>query len=443
MLFDIFLTLFLVMLNGFFVAAEFAIVKVRSSQVELKAKTGNQSAKTAKHILQNLDGYLSATQLGITLASLGLGWIGESVVSAIILSLFSLFGMSIAPEHAHQIALPIAFGTITILHIVFGELAPKSIAIQRPVTTTFALAIPLNIFYIVFRPFIWILNGLANLILKRIGISPIHGHEVHTSEELQLLLDQGKESGALDSSEHELIKNVFDFNDRTVKKIMVPRTSIVAFNIETPYHEFVNFVINEGYTRMPVYKGSIDEIVGFIHAKDLLMKELKDQTIQLKDMIRPVFFIPESKRIADLLTEMKNKKNPNIAIVLDEFGGTAGLVTMEDIIEELVGEIQDEHDEEKPKVVVVSDYEFIVDAHSAISDVNEFLPVALPEDDDYDSVAGLMNVIFEKIPELGEEIDFGGYHFVVLAKKKNNIESVSMFLIQAMTDDNQLVDTHN
>jgi CBS domain containing-hemolysin-like protein len=429
MLFDIFLTLLLVVLNGFFVAAEFAIVKVRYSQVEIKAKTGNQSAKIAKHILQNLDGYLSATQLGITLASLGLGWIGESVVTEVILAALSLFGIAISPELAHQIALPVAFGTITILHIVFGELAPKSIAIQRPVTTTFALAIPLNIFYYIFRPFIWVLNGLANIILKKMGVSAIHGHEVHTSEELQLLLDQGKESGALDSSEHELIKNVFDFNDRTVKKIMVPRTAILAINIDSPYAEFVSAVINEGYTRMPVYKGNIDEIIGFIHVKDLLMKELKDQTVSLSDMIRPVYFIPESKKIADLLSEMRKKKNPHIAIVLDEFGGTAGLVTMEDIIEELVGEIQDEYDEEKPKVISLSETEFIIDAHSAISDVNEFIPIPLPEHDEYDSVAGLMNVIFDKIPEIGEEIEFEGYHFTIIQKRKNNIESVKMILL--------------
>lgn len=436
MLFDIFLTLFLVLLNGFFVAAEFAIVKVRASQVELKAKTGNQTAKIAKNILNNLDAYLSATQLGITLASLGLGWIGESVVTKVILSVIALFGLTITPELAHQIALPTAFVLITILHIVFGELAPKSIAIQRPVTTTFAVAIALNVFYIVFRPFIWALNGLANFLLKKIGISPIHGHEVHTSEELQLLLDQGKESGALDSSEHELIKNVFDFNDRTVKKIMIPRTSIVAVDAEIPYDEFIQFVINEGYTRLPVYKNSIDDIIGYIHAKDLLMKELKDQNIKLSDLIRPVYFIPESKRIADLLSEMKNKKNPNIAIVLDEFGGTAGLVTMEDIIEELVGEIQDEHDEEKPKVVKVGDNEYLIDAHSTISDVNEFLPIALPEDDDYDSVAGLMNVIFDKIPEVGETIEFNNYKITVTAKKKNNVEAVKMVVLSKDDVDN-------
>lgn len=438
MFFDILLTLFLVLLNGFFVAAEFAIVKVRASQVELKAKTGNQTAKIAKNILSNLDAYLSATQLGITLASLGLGWIGESVVTKIILSIIALFGLTISPELAHQIALPVAFVLITILHIVFGELAPKSMAIQRPVTTTFAVAIALNVFYIVFRPFIWVLNGLANFLLKKIGISPIHGHEVHTSEELQLLLDQGKESGVLDSSEHELIKNVFDFNDRTVKKIMIPRTSIVAVDIDLPYSEFVQLVINEGYTRFPVFRNSIDDIIGYVHAKDLLMKELKDQTIKLNDLIRPVYFIPESKRIADLLSEMKNKKNPNIAIVLDEFGGTAGLVTMEDIIEELVGEIQDEHDEEKPKVVKIGDSEFLVDAHSTISDVNEHLPLPLPENDDYDSVAGLMNVIFDKIPEVGEEINFNGYKFIVSDKKKNNVEAVKMILIKQDNIDNTL-----
>jgi CBS domain containing-hemolysin-like protein len=426
MILDIFITIFLVLLNGFFVAAEFAIVKVRASQVELKAKTGNQTAKIAKNILANLDAYLSATQLGITLASLGLGWIGESVVTEIIIQSMNLFGFEITLELAHQIALPIAFLLITILHIVFGELAPKSIAIQRPVTTTFAIAIPLNVFYYLFRPFIWVLNGFANVILKKIGISPIHGHEVHTSEELQLLLDQGKESGALDSSEHELIKNVFDFNDRTVKKIMIPRTSIVAIDIDSDYKEFVNFVINEGYTRLPVYRNTIDDIIGYIHVKDLLVKELKDQKIRLSDLIRPVYFIPESKKIADLLSEMKNKRNPNMAIVLDEFGGTAGLVTMEDIIEELVGEIQDEHDEEKPKVVKLGDTEYLIDAQSTISDVNEFLPHALPEDDEYDSVAGLMNVVFEKIPELGEEIEFSGYKFIVTQKKRNNVEMVKM-----------------
>lgn len=426
MILDIFITVFLVLLNGFFVAAEFAIVKVRASQVELKAKTGNQTAKIAKNILANLDAYLSATQLGITLASLGLGWIGESVVTEIIIQSMNLFGFEITLELAHQIALPIAFLLITILHIVFGELAPKSIAIQRPVTTTFAIAIPLNVFYYLFRPFIWVLNGLANVILKKLGISPIHGHEVHTSEELQLLLDQGKESGALDSSEHELIKNVFDFNDRTVKKIMIPRTSIVAIDIDSDYKEFVNFVINEGYTRLPVYRNTIDDIIGYIHVKDLLVKELKDQKIRLSDLIRPVYFIPESKKIADLLSEMKNKRNPNMAIVLDEFGGTAGLVTMEDIIEELVGEIQDEHDEEKPKVVKLGDNEYLIDAQSTISDVNEFLPHALPEDDEYDSVAGLMNVVFEKIPDLGEEIEFSGYKFIVTQKKRNNVEMVKM-----------------
>ena len=246
--FQLFLTFFLVFLNGFFVAAEFAIVKVRASQIEIKAKTGHRVAKIAKHITQHLDGYLAATQLGITLASLGLGWVGEEVMEHLLRNLLTATGASAAMiESFSGTAAPvIAFILITIMHIVFGELAPKSFAIQRPVNTTLAVSAPLHIFYLVFRPFIWLLNGFANLILKLFGIHPAGGHEAHhSSEELQYLLDQGKESGALDTSEHELIKNVFDFNERVVKNIMVPRTKISAIDLETPAEEVLEYVIKE------------------------------------------------------------------------------------------------------------------------------------------------------------------------------------------------------
>lgn len=425
MLLDILLTIFLVFLNGFFVAAEFAIVKVRASQIEIKAKSGSKVAATARHIVNHLDAYLSATQLGITLASLGLGWIGESVVTKIILSIFSVLNLSITPELAHNIALPVAFALITVLHIVFGELAPKSIAIQRPVSTTFGIALPLNFFYMLFKPFIWVLNGLANVILRRMGISPIHGHEVHSAEELQLILDQGKETGALDSSEHELIKNVFDFNERTVKKVMVPRTQIAALQAHISMDELIDTVIREGYSRMPVYKGSIDNIIGIVHAKDLLVRVRKKDKFTLSDILRQPYFIPESKKISDLLSEFQLQR-VQIAIVADEFGGTAGIVTLEDIIEELVGEIQDEYDEEKPIVEHQGMNEYVVNAYATISDVNEFLPFPLPEHVEYDSIAGLMNVIFEKIPEQDEKMNFGGYEFTILKKTNMNVELVKM-----------------
>ena len=220
--FYLFLTLFLVLLNGFFVAAEFAMVRVRGSQIELKAKSGSQVAKVARGIMQNLDGYLAATQLGITIASLGLGWVGQSVVTALMLRMFLSFGLNITSGIIINTSHIVAFAFITVFHIVFGELAPKSVAIQRSVRTVMAVSLPLRFFFAVFRPIIWLLNAFANFILKLIGIKPLQGEASHSSEELQYLLDQGKETGALDSTEHELIQNVFDFNERVVKNIMVP-----------------------------------------------------------------------------------------------------------------------------------------------------------------------------------------------------------------------------
>lgn len=427
--FQIFLTLFLVILNGFFVAAEFAIVKVRGSQIEIKVKSGSRVAKIAKHMTSHLDGYLAATQLGITLASLGLGWVGESVMSNMVLQFFSFFNIPISEAVATSTGHVTAFLIITFLHIVFGELAPKSLAIQRPVNTTMIIALPLQFFYLLFRPFIYVLNGFANVILKLFGIHHVEGGEsVHSSEELQYILDQGKESGAINTAEHELIKNVFDFNERVVKNIMVPRTKIVATEQNATQEELLNLIVEEGYSRIPVYDESIDKIVGIVHAKDILSLLARKGEFVLENIIRKPFFVPESKKINNLLTELKLKKI-QIAIVLDEFGGTAGMVTLEDIVEELVGEIQDEYDEEKPIVERVSEEEYIVTASATVYDVNEFLPHDLPEDEDYDTIAGLVSEIFGKIPDVGETKMFNGYNFTILKKVGQNIETVKLELL--------------
>jgi CBS domain containing-hemolysin-like protein len=427
--FQIFLTLFLVFLNGFFVAAEFALVKVRGSQIEIKAKSGSKVAGIAKHMTSHLDGYLAATQLGITLASLGLGWVGETVMSNMVLNVFSFFSLPISESAAVSLGHVFAFLIITVLHIVFGELAPKSIAIQRPVNTTMAIALPLQFFYIVFKPFIFVLNGFANVILRLLGINSVDGHDsIHSSEELQYLLDQGKESGALDQAEHELIKNVFDFNERVVKNIMVPRTKISAVPLTSTEQELIDTIISEGYSRIPVYDETIDKIVGIIHAKDILSLIVKKQEFNFHDILRKPVFVPESKKINDLMAELKLKRI-QIAIVLDEFGGTAGMVTLEDIVEELVGEIQDEYDEEKPLVEKVSESEFIVAASATVYDINEHLPHDLPEDEDYDTMAGLVSEIFEKIPDVGETKEFNGYNFTILKKVGQNIESVKLEML--------------
>ena len=427
--FHIFLTIFLVILNGFFVAAEFAIVKVRGSQIEIKVKTGSKVAGIAKHMTEHLDGYLAATQLGITLASLGLGWVGEEVMTNLVLNIFLFFNIDISSTIAHNMGLGLAFTIITVLHITFGELAPKSLAIQRPVATTMSIALPLQFFYLIFRPFIWVLNGLANIILMVFGVRTDNAHDnIHSSEELQYLLDQGKESGALDKAEHELIKNVFDFNERVVKNIMVPRTKISAIEVAATQEELLDTIISEGYSRIPVYDDTIDKIVGIVHAKDILSLIVKHGKFNLQDILRKPLFVPESKKINDLMAELKLKRI-QIAIVLDEFGGTAGMVTLEDIVEELVGDIQDEYDEEKPLVEKVSDNEFIVTASATVYDVNEFLPHDLPEDEDYDTVVGLLSEIFGKIPDVGEIKEFNGYSFTILKKVDQNIESVKLQLL--------------
>jgi CBS domain containing-hemolysin-like protein len=431
MAFQIFLTFFLVVLNGFFVAAEYAIVRVRGSQLEIQAKSGSRVANIAKYITQHLDGYLAATQLGITLASLGLGWVGVSVMEHLLHNLLTSWGST--PQFIESFsgtAAPIiAFSFITVMHIVFGELAPKSVAIQRPVATTFFIAIPLQIFYIVLKPFIWILNGFATVLLKLFGLNNVRGQDtVHSTEELYYLLDQGKESGALDTNEHELIKNVFDFNERIVKNIMVPRTKISGIELETSGDDVIQKIITEGYSRFPVYDDIIDKVIGIIHAKDVLPLLASKKAWALNDIIRKPYFVPETKKINDLLSELQQKRI-QIAIVIDEFGGTAGMVTLEDIVEEIVGEIQDEYDEEKPIVEKISENEFIVNAYATVYDVNEHLPHDLPEDQDFDTVGGLVSQAFGKIPEVGDSEECYGYLFTILKKTEQNIETIKLELV--------------
>lgn len=433
MLLDIFITLFLVFANGFFVAAEFAIVKVRASQIELRAREGSRMAKLAKHIVHKLDSYLSATQLGITLASLGLGWVGEGVVARIVISVIHALGFEMDEDTAHKIALPIAFSLITVLHIVFGELAPKSLAIRSPETTTLSVALPLQIFYIVFKPFIWILNGLANFLLGLIGIKDVHGHEVHSPQELLYILEQSKTSGAIRNSEHQILENVFDFYDRPARQIMVPRTRIAAVDVSEKNNKVIEKVIEEGYSRLPVYKDSVDNIVGIIHAKDLLSALYNNKLDTISLLMRPVYFIPETKKIGGLLRDFQ-QQHAQMAIIVDEFGGTSGLITLEDIIEELVGEIQDEYDNETPWIEKLSETEYIANARANIIDANEQLPVPLPEGEEYETVGGYINLLFGKIPSLNEKVSTPDYQFIILDKSEKSIERVKIIYLKQLEE---------
>ncbi len=426
MILDIFITAFLVFLNGFFVAAEFSLVKVRASQLQLRAAAGSNLAKLTKKLTDNLDEYLSATQLGITLASLGLGWIGESVVASIIIDIMHWLGINVSHEIAHQAALPIAFVTITVLHIVFGELAPKTMAIQKAETISMGVSFPMRVFYFIFKPFIWSLNAFANYFIKLIGFHSIREEsDLHSSDELRFLIKESTQSGVIELSEHKLLENVFEFSDIPVKQIMVPRGRIFGVEIETNPDEIIESFIEEGYSRVPVYKHTLDNIIGVIYAKDFLTMLQHSNLIIVKDLIRPAYFVNEEEKINKLLTDMQRRKY-HIAIVLDEFGGTAGLVSLEDIIEEIVGEIQDEYDQESPIIIKTGENEFSVSAHATIDDANEYLPEPLPEADGYESVGGLVINEIGRIPELYEEITIGNYSFKIMKRTKRSIELIKM-----------------
>jgi len=431
MTFDVFLTLFLVALNGFFVAAEFAIVKVRASQIALEK--GNLSKKAAQNIINNLDGYLAATQLGITLASLGLGWVGEDVMSRIILNVMSVLGISISTSMAHSLALPIAFAMLTILHIVFGELAPKSLAIRYPTTTTLTISVALQIFYYTFRPFIWLLNGFANLVLKVFGVKPVTEQEIHSEDELKLIIAESEEGGAIEPNERELIQNVFDFDDRIVRQVMVPRVKISGLRSGLSMQETMEVVLREGYSRFPVFENSLDEIVGIVHAKDIIAAYVQKADKTLKEIMRPAHFIPESKRIDVLLREFQRRKS-QMAIVVSEFGGTIGIVTLEDILEELVGEIQDEHDHEQQIVTLLDKQDYQIVAQSSIHDINKFVDVPFPESEEYETLSGLLTYHKPTLKE-GDTFKLFNYRFKILRLNKTLPELVEATLEEEVGTD--------
>ena len=420
MLADILITFLLVFFNGFFVAAEFAIVKVRASQLEMKVQSGNHFAIVAKRIVSRLDRYLAATQLGITLASLGLGWIGEPVVAAIILKVMSLMEVRMDPDLANHVALPVAFLIITILHIVFGELAPKSIAIQRSQRTVMVIALPLQFFFFIFRPFIYVLNGTANLVLRSIGISTVQGQDVHSSDELKYLVKKGKESGEIEQADYDIIKNAFEFSERIAKQIMIPRTQVMAIDVEDFQPDMVERLIEENYSRIPCYAESLDNIVGVVYLKDILIKLHKSEPIKISSIMRSVLIIPETKYIAQLLKEFQSK-HQQIAVVVDEYGGTQGIVTMEDILEELVGEIQDEYDNEIPFVEKKGENSYTVLASASLDDINELLPHPLTVNEEYETLAGYLILKLGRIPNMNEKISFDDYEFTILKKHKNSI----------------------
>jgi CBS domain containing-hemolysin-like protein len=433
------IALLLVLLNGFFVAAEFSIVKVRYSQIQIKAAEGNKMAKQAELIIKNLDAYLSATQLGITLASLALGWVGESALEHVFHNLFSYFNLEVTASVLTTISVVFSFSIITVMHIVFGELVPKSIAIRKSEATTLFISTPLRFFYFLFKPIIWLMNFISNAFLRLIGLHPVTEQEIHSTEELQLLVKQSADSGEIEEENYEIIKNAFDFTDHNAKQVMVPRQNIFSIDIEDSKEEILDLIIDSGYSRIPVYEDSIDNIIGIFYTKEIIREYIKHkdnlENFNLRDYIREAFFVVGSKKVSDLLKVFQLKKQ-HLAIVIDEFGGTEGIITLEDILEELVGEIQDEEDEEEKIVDKVGENVFWVQATQPLEEINEYLPKQLPEDVEYNTLAGFILHQLQDIPEENQEFKLDDYQFKILKMNNKSVELVELTYEEPdLTDD--------
>ncbi|MDU2063460.1 MAG: hemolysin family protein [Sporomusaceae bacterium] len=406
------LVLVLVGINGLFVAAEFAMVKVRGSRIETLVQTGSRRAKFGKIVISNLDAYLSACQLGITLASLALGWAGEPAVVAIVKPLMLSFGFS--EEMVHRVSFFLAFALITALHIILGELAPKSIAIQRSDAVTLWLAVPLIGFYKVMYPFIWLLNTLANLFLKMLGVEAIGEQEAaHTEEEIRILMAESHRQGYIDQTELTYVDNIFAFSERTAKEIMIPRTDMICLYAEDSCEESIKKALSEQLTRYPLCDPDKDHIIGFVHIKDLLEMVVNGQVCNIRGLAREITAIPSSMAISELLKLLQRNK-AQIALVVDEYGGTAGLVTVEDILEEIVGEIQDEFDEERPLIEELSEQSYSVDGRLLLAEASEILQIVF-EAEEVDTIGGWLYSQLRDRIAVGARFIYQGYEFVIEA----------------------------
>jgi len=404
--------LVLVGLNGFFVASEFAIVKVRSSQLEALEASGDRKAKLAIEVTKNLEAYLSATQLGITLASLGLGWVGEDVVAGLISPVLRSMGF-ISETVSSAVSIGVAFASITFLHIVLGELAPKSLAISKPVPTTLWVSAPLGIFYQMFRPAIWFLNCSANIFLRKIlRLSPVGEHELaHSEEELRVILTESEDARQVTPIGKEILINALDLRKRVVRDITTPRKEVVFLNTEDTFEENLKAAVSSQHTRFPVCEGHLDNAIGLVHIKDLMLQMRGDQPDLMKAR-RDILPVPEMMPLERLLTFFLTK-HAHLALVLDEYGGTVGVVTLDNVLAEIVGDIQDEFDTELPEFKRVNADEFVVDGGLALYELKDLAGLNL-ESEDVSTVGGFVTHLAGNLPAVGDQVRIEPFEVTVL-----------------------------
>ncbi|MDR7072075.1 hemolysin family protein [Fictibacillus barbaricus] len=420
---NVLMIILLIILTAFFVATEFAIVKVRKTRIDHLAAEGNKNAIAAKQVIENLDGYLSACQLGITITALGLGWLGEPTVQAFLDPLFKKAGLS--EGLTHTLSFTIAFSFITFIHVVLGELSPKTFAIQKAEAISLAIARPIITFYKVMFPFIFVLNGSANLFTKMFGVGPAGEHEaVHTEEELRLILSESLEGGEINQSEYRYVNRIFEFDDRVAKEIMIPRTEMVCLFLDNSSAENLAIMREEKFTRYPVATEDKDHIVGLVNIKEFFNEHFNNQEYDLHDYIRPIITVHEHTPIQKLLVKMQ-KDRTHMAVLVDEYGGTAGIVTVEDILEEIVGEIRDEFDiDEVPEIQQITPTKTIVDGKVLISEINAMFALDI-DNSEIDTIGGW--VLTRPIDlENESEFEYESYHFTILELDGRQVKRIQI-----------------
>ena len=412
---NIFIIVFLLFVNGFFVAAEFALVKVRKTRLEQLANEGSKLALKALKLIENTNNMLAAAQLGVTIASIALGWVAESTIVQLILPLLNMLPYFNTELTAHMIAVPVSFVLVTYFHVLLGEQLPKCIALANPDKVSLWVATPMDLFITLFRPFVWLLMASSDKLLCAFNICNDRAL-AHSTEELDMLVDASYNEGVLNETEAEMLHNMFKFSDLMAKQVMNPRTDMICVPNDISYEELTAFALENQYTRYPVYEENIDKILGFIHVKDLYSLSMNKEEFSLEKLLRPIMLVPETMTLDNLIIEFQ-KTHCQMAVVVDEFGGTSGLITLEDVLEEIIGEVQDEFDdEEEVNIKEISENTYLANAMLRIDEMVEFfdLDENLFEEDDVETIAGLVVKLLGKIADVGDTVTFNGIKFTVV-----------------------------
>ena len=428
-LINILVIAFLLFVNGFFVAAEFALVKVRKTKLEQLCNDGKAGARLALKLVNTTNKMLAAAQLGVTIASIALGWVAETTIVQLILPIIKLFPVFNNVGAAHVIVVPISFILVTYFHVLLGEQLPKCLALTHPDKLSLLVAAPMNVFITIFKPFVWLLMVSSDKLLCAFNVTQDETSLVHSTEELDMLVDASYNEGVLNETEAEMLHNMFKFSDLMAKQVMNPRTDMVCIPRDITYENLTAFALENQYTRYPVYDENIDTILGFIHVKDLYSLSMNKECFSIDKLLRPLLLVPETMTLDNLIMEFK-KAHCQMAVVVDEFGGTAGLITLEDVLEEIIGDVQDEFDEEEEaNIKEISENTYIANAMMRIDELVDYFDLdhSLLEEDDVETIAGLVVKLLGRIAEVNDSVSFNGLTFTVIETEGARVTRLQVY----------------